>query len=187
VARTFGLAIAWPLVIVRLAWWVLDRLPIQSPSWHIVTGASLLTGGSLVLIARWDPELNRSAWMETATRLSATAAGFVALSVWAGISIGKILGGIGIATLCAAFAEEIVFRRWIPRRLGLDAPPRAALVILPQISFSLAHAANPSFLAARPMEFVSLFLAGLLYTGLAQVGGLGMAAAVHGALNFALT
>jgi membrane protease YdiL (CAAX protease family) len=62
----------------------------------------------------------------------------------------------------------------------------AALLILPQISFSLAHAANPSFIAARPLEFLSLFAAGLLYCGLATVGGLGMAAAVHAAINLSI-
>jgi membrane protease YdiL (CAAX protease family) len=102
--------------------------------------------------------------------------------------MAKVVGSVGLATLCAAFAEEVVFRRWIPQRLGLDdAPPSAALVILPQISFSLAHAANPSFIAARPVEFIALFVAGLLYSGLTRVGGLGMAAAVHGAINLALT
>jgi len=186
--RTIGVAIVWPLVIVHLAWWALDHLPIQSPVVHVITGAGLLMAASFACIARRDPDLDRSAWQETVTRLATTTAGFVALSVWAGIPIEKVVGAIGIATLCAAFAEEIVFRRWIPGRIRRDdARPRAALLILPQISFSLAHAANPSFVAARPNEFLSLFLAGLLYTGLARIGGLGMAAAVHGALNLALT
>ena len=176
---------ALPFVVVRLSWWMLERLPIGSPELHILTGALLLIiGAHFVLVARRTP--HPSSPLKVGPALSALA-GFIALAIVARIPALAVVAPLGLVTLAAAGAEEIVFRRWLPDRLsetlGSGVAASTVVLLLSQLAFSLVHATNPSFVAARPMEFVALFAAGILYRGIASYGGIAMAAAVHGALN----
>jgi hypothetical protein len=170
---------------VRISWWALDQLPIRSLELHILAGASLLIIGSYFAFG------TRSFWEQSMTDAgAATLAGFVVLAITARIPALVVFAPLGVVTLVAAGAEEIVFRRWIPDRLtdalGSGHVASAAVLLLSQLAFSLVHATNPSFVAARPMEFVALFAAGILYRGIASYGGIAMAAAVHGALNLSI-
>jgi membrane protease YdiL (CAAX protease family) len=120
--------------------------------------------------------------------------GFVALSVTTGVSILIAVAPFGLATFAAALAEEAVFRRYLPdwlsnalRRTGTAQRVAVlATLLVTQLTFAVAHAENSSFSAAGPREFAILFVTGILYCGIARVGGLWAAAAFHAALNLTI-
>jgi membrane protease YdiL (CAAX protease family) len=185
---TLVVGIVGPCLVVRSCWWLLDRLPIASPAVHLLTGGMLLVAVARLVFGRQD--MTAGALVSTSIVASIAFVGFILLILVTSIPIGMAIGPMGIATLAAAGAEEIVFRRWLPRwladRNGSSFASSAAAVVVSQAAFSLAHSMSPTFVGARPTEFVLLFVAGLLYQGLANTGGIGMSAAIHGALNLSI-
>lgn len=198
-ARICGALIAafsWPLVCVRVTWLVLHHLAFTTAASHLASGAAIMMLVAFGTLTRRpvDRLRSRSTWSGAGVVVAASFAAFLILAESAGAPWAILVSPFALATFGAALAEEAVFRRYLPDRLT-DALRRAgarpaviaiAIVVIPQLSFALAHAENSAFTGANVREFAGLFLGGVLYQGVALVGGLWAAVAVHAALNLAI-
>ena len=189
-------AFSWPLLCVRGTWFVLHRFAFATAASHLAAGAALLFALAFVTLVRRSIDRLRSlsSWRGAGAVVVYSLAVFVVLAGAAGAPWAVMVAPIGLATLAAALSEEAVFRRYLPERLAeslnrAGAPPTliaAASVVIPQLSFAVAHGENASYIGAGSREFASLFLAGVLYQGVARLGGLWAAAGVHGAINLTI-
>jgi membrane protease YdiL (CAAX protease family) len=198
-ARIAGALIAafcLPVLCVRATWLVLQRVAFATAAAHLAAGATILLALSFATLVRHPIERlrSRSTWSAAGAVVAASLVAFLILAAGAGATSGGLFAPFALATFAAALAEEAVFRRYLPDRLA-DSLGRAgarptliavAIVVIPQLSFALAHAENSAFVGASASELGSLFVAGVLYQGVARVGGLWVAAGVHGALNLTI-
>ena len=198
-ARIGGALIAafcLPLLCVRTTWLVLHRVAFATAATHLAAGATILLALAFATLVRHPIERLRSGstWSAASAVVAASFVAFLILADSAGAPWGVLLAPFALATFAAALAEEAVFRRYLPDRLSdtlrqAGARPTVtaiAVVVIPQLSFALAHAENSAFTGARVSEFGTLFIAGVLYQGVKRVGGLWVAAGVHAALNLTI-
>jgi membrane protease YdiL (CAAX protease family) len=195
-ARIVGaliVAFSWPLLCVRGTWFALRRVAFTTASSHIAAGAAMLVCVSfMTLVTRPVDRLRSPAiWIAAIGVVVPSLAAFLILAGVAGAPFAILLAPFALATFAAALAEETVFRRYLPDRLSgilrrqgaRRAATACAIVVIPQLSFALAHAENSAFAHAGVRGFAGLFIGGVLYQGVTRVGGLWAAAAVHAALN----
>ena len=189
-------AFAWPLVCVRGTWWLLRALSFHSASTHLAVGGFILTTMSVATMTRHPVGRLRSpvAWRDAAGVISGGLIAFLVLAGGAGLPAAILFTPLAGATFAAALAEEVVFRRHLPTLLS-DLLRRAqkgpaftaiSVLLIPQMAFAAAHAENSTFAGAHAGEFTTLFVGGILYQGVARVGGLWAATAVHAAINMTI-
>ena len=100
------------------------------------------------------------------------------------------------ALYVGAAAEELIFRLFLPnqltRRLRSAQFPmvlaRCFAFVLPQLAFASSHALlqEGSVFHITGREFLRLFTAGMLYSEIVVLAGLGVASGIHAALNLHL-
>jgi membrane protease YdiL (CAAX protease family) len=198
-ARIVGaliVAFSWPLLCVRGTWVVLHRVAFATAASHLASGAAILFLISFAtLVTRPVDRLRAPAtWVGTVGVLVPSFISFLILAGAVGTPIAVLLAPFALATFAAALAEEAVFRRYLPDRLAAilrcagarPAVSALAIVVIPQLSFAMAHAENSAFARAGVREFAGLFIGGVLYQAVTRVGGLWAAAAVHAALNLTI-
>lgn len=101
-----------------------------------------------------------------------------------------------LALYVGAVAEELIFRVFLPNQLArrlrsAQFPVRLArcfAFILPQLAFASSHALlqDGFVFDMTGREFLRLFTAGLLYSEIVVIAGLGVACGIHAALNLHL-
>jgi len=196
VAGALILAFGWPLLCVRVTWLLLHRFGFATVASHVAAGAAIfLTLSFATMVTQPVDRLRaRTTWLGAGGTIVSALVAFVILAAVAGASSAILFGPFALATFVAALAEEAGFRVYLPDRLSYalrraKTPPAAiamAIMLIPQLSFAAAHANNSAFVHAGPLGFAALFVAGVLYQGLAHLGGLWAAAAVHAALNLTI-
>jgi membrane protease YdiL (CAAX protease family) len=189
-------AFVWPLACVRGTWFVLHRVAFATAASHLAAGAAILVLISFPTLMKRpvDRLRSHSTWSGAGAIVAASLIAFLILAEGAGAPWAILVAPFALATFGAALAEEAVFRRYLPDRLSdslrcAGARPTViaiAIVVIPQLSFALAHAENSAFTGANTREFARLFIAGVLYQGVTRVGGLSAAVGVHGALNLTI-
>jgi membrane protease YdiL (CAAX protease family) len=196
IAGALIVALGWPLLCVRVTWLVLHHLAFTTAASHLASGAAIMVLVAFATLTRRPVDRLRSpsTWSGAGVVVAASFAAFLILAEGAGAPWVILTAPFALATFAAALAEEAVFRSYLPDRLT-DTLRRAgarpaviaiAIVLIPQLSFALAHAENSAFTGANLREFAGLFIAGVLYQGVARVGGLWAAAGVHAALNLTI-
>ena len=193
IAGALVVAFSWPLLCVRVTWLVLHRVAFATAAAHLAGGAAILTllSFATMVTAPIDRLRSGATWVDAASVVVPSLTGFLILAGVAGASSAILFAPFALTTFAAALAEEAVFRRYLPDRLSdvlrreVTRPALAtiAIIVVPQLSFAMAHAENSAFSGATIREFGALFVGGMLFQGVARVGGLWAAAAVHAALN----
>lgn len=193
IAGALIVAFVWPLLCVRVTWLVLHRIAFTTAASHLAGGAAILTLVSFATMVTAPVARLRSSatWIDATGVVVPSLAAFLILAGVAGASSAILLAPFALTTFAAALAEEAVFRRYLPDRLSdvlrrevaRPALTACAIVVIPQLSFAMAHAENSAFSGASVREFAALFVGGMLFQWVARVGGLWAAAAVHAALN----
>ncbi len=196
-AAAVGIGLAWPVGCVAMTWQLLRWTGVTSVSAHLFAGATMLTLLSALTLVDGLRDRVRAfgTWM---AELGSVARGlilFVVLAAAARLPLRVVATTFAFATFSAALAEEVVFRRWLPRWLASSlrraraGPAQAWLAAsaVAQLSFAAAHCLNRDLISTTGrQEFVRLFIIGLLYHGVAGLYGLWVAAGLHAALNLTL-
>jgi membrane protease YdiL (CAAX protease family) len=198
IAGALIVALGWPLLCVRVTWLVLHRVvpATATATAQLTAGAGLMILVSFATLVTRPVDRLRSpaTWIDATSVVVPSVVAFLILAATAGTPRAILLTPFAFATFAAALAEEAVFRQYLPARLasvlrGVKARPSltaVAIVVIPQLSFAVAHAENSAFAGASGREFAGLFIGGVLYQGVARVGGLWAAAGVHAALNLTI-
>lgn len=191
--RDVGLLFLGPLVLVRVAYVATNSIVASAaPSTRILVSSVLFLSQVLfflrVLGLGWQSGFRKGPSRQP---ILAVAALILLCALWRLRAPG--LGFITlISVIVPATCEELVFRNLLPntlaKRIYRQSNSRLATISaigLAQLSFAACHfvigPARP--LAPSSLEFVRLFAAGLIYTELVLILGVGITALIHAAAN----
>lgn len=189
--RRIGLIVIGPLVLVEMTYLVVSRIP-GGPSTKILVSSVLFLMGTLFFLSLFGLSL-RGIVQRSLLRIAIFASVTFALVFVLGRSGATRLDPLfTISVIIAAICEELVFRSLLPRalikRMGVQSKTgwgAAGAIGLAQLSFAACHfVAGPVWpLSFTSFEFFRLFTAGLVYTELVAVSGIGMTALIHALVN----
>jgi hypothetical protein len=189
---SFALVATWPVLAAAVVGTLGDYARAVEPAWRGF-GSAVVFATLVVLcpVTRsWAVKalFSRSAALQVAIGAVGFAFALLVVMRWPPVRPTESL-----QILAGAASEELVFRWWLPVALAVLIGRKAqraewlvAVVVVAQVAFAFAHfAAEPT--GRQPLaESARLAAAGLLYANVVNAFGVGVAVAIHAALNFTL-